>query len=166
MAYCDSSDLVLGGIPMPAETTATTYVNAAADEIDSYLAGLYVTPITVPMIPDSVPPAPVDPRHRQTTLTLKRINSHLASGRLITALASGGEDDQVHAYGLMLIREALAALNQLKTGIPDLQGVVKHEIANEASLRGAVYNVDPTSQVEDFYGMAAPGGIMLPESVV
>lgn len=165
MAYCETSDLVLGGIPLPAPTTAATYVNAAADEIDSYLAALYVTPITVSMVPDSDPPTSVEPRARQTILTLKRINSHLASGRLITSLASGGEDTDVHAYGLMLIREALAALNQLKTGTPDMYGATKIPVTNESALRGQTFNVDPYSQVESFYGMTAPGGLMGPYPV-
>lgn len=158
MAYCESSDLVTGGIPLPANTTTQDYIKNASDEIDSYLAALYVTPITVPMLPDGI--NPIDSKHRQTILTLKRINAHLASGRLLTSLASGGEDDQVHAYGLMLLREALAAIKQLATGSPDLHGSTKQEESNEADMRGAVYNVDPYSQVESFYGMAAPGGLM------
>lgn len=157
MAYCEAVDLIYGDIPMSSDEVSRR-IAAASDEVDSYLAAWYVTPIS--------PPAN-DPRARQTILTLKRITAQLASGRIITSMATGGEDTDVHAYGLMLLNEAHASLAQLATGTPDLPGAMKHQedsstVIPESELRGRVFNGDVQSEVDAFYGATTPGGLMRP----
>lgn len=124
--YCETADLLLGNVPVPA--TAGKYVQDAADEMDSRLGLLYVTPI---VLDES------DPRTRPAALLLKRINSWLASGRLIMALDAGGEDDQLHKYAERLVSEALLALKM----------IVEREIV----LPGA----EPVNPVEDS-GLTGP----------
>lgn len=157
MAYCAEADLIAGNIPA-ADGVKKTYVDAASEEMDSYLSAQYVTPISVNV---------ADPRQKQTSLTLKRINAHLASGRLITSMGTGGEDTEVHAYGLMLITESLNALKALASGAPDLYGATKHNqddegAVPESDLRGKVFNGDLQSEVDAFYSSAMPNGFFAP----
>lgn len=104
-SYCDTGDLLLGNVPVPA--SAARYVQDAADEIDSVLGSQYVTPI---ILDENIP------AQRSGFLLLKRINAHLASGRLIMALDAAGEDDQLHQYAEYLLRQALEALRQIQDG--------------------------------------------------
>jgi|SRR5690348_1250597 len=103
-AYCASGDLVLGGIPTPAGLDQNKIVADAADEIDSQIGMRYLTPIDTANVP------------RPVQLLLKRINVALASGRLILAADSNGENQQLHAYGLSLINEAKEALRAIAAG--------------------------------------------------
>lgn len=153
--YCTAADLVVGNVPLPSGADVNKYIKDAAGEMDSILGSVYTTPV----IPD-----PEVANSHVAVLTLRRINAHLASGRLLVAVTAGGEDDSVHAYGLMLINQSLEALHQLATGNPELYGAPKLDTFTESKSRGMVYNVDEYSQVETFYGMATPGGIMPPPS--
>lgn len=105
VAYCSTDDLLLGNVPVPA--TAQTYVDTAAEEMDSILGLRYVTPVELDE---------QNPKQRPFFLLLKRINAWLASGRLLMALDAGGEDDQVHQYAERLVNEALMALKQIADG--------------------------------------------------
>ena len=153
--YCIAADLVVGNVPLPASADVNVYIKNAAEEIDAKLGSVYVTPI----IPDEA-----IANSRVAVLTLKNINAHLASGRILTALTAGGEDNEVHAYGLMLIRGALDALRQLATGDPALYGAPKLTNYSESKRRGGIYNIDEFSQVESFTQLAMPGGL-LPQPV-
>jgi len=150
-AYCAVEDLVVGNVPLPSTVDVATYIISAADEIDVKLGSVYATPI----IPDELVS-----NSRIAILTLKNINAHLASGRLLTALTAGGEDTEVHAYGLMLIRNSLDALKALATGSPELYGAPKLDTFSEGKRRGGVYNVDAFSAVEAFNTMTSPTGLM------
>lgn len=155
-AYCAVEDLVVGNVPLPSSSNVEVYIKNAADEIDASLGHVYATPIT---------PDPTVENSRITVLTLKNINAHLASGRILTALTAGGEDNSVHAYGLLLIRGALDALRQLATGDPQLFGAQKITNYSESKRRGGVYNVDEYSQVETFTQVAMPKGL-IPQPVL
>lgn len=75
--------------------------------MDSHLGLQYVTPIVLDVN---------IPQQRPGALLLKRINTWLASGRLIMALDAAGEDDQIHQYGKRLVDEALVALGAIIDG--------------------------------------------------
>lgn len=155
MAYCMVADLLLGNIPTPAYIDKQKSVDAAAEEMDSYLAMQYVTPISQQIIDNPV--------NRRTMLVLKRINAHLATGRIITAAAAGAEDSEIHAYGKMMLDQALSALAQLATGTPSLDGATPVDNnKDEANNRPSVVNGDPYSQVDAFYDIATPGSMMAP----
>lgn len=155
VTYCVPGDLLVGDIPT-VDGKKEQFIASATDEIDSYLAHLYVTPVVVA--------ANATGRDRSTYLTLKNICAQLASGRLITSLATAGEDTEVHQYGLLLINNALDALNRLRSGVPELPGATKHEEqegeTTEADLRGRTFNGDEASEVDGFYGMTTPLGIV------
>lgn len=144
MAYVEADTLLLGGIPVRSELDMASFVNDAADEIDSVLGYTYETPITKDE--DGLPLAERSP----VLLTLKRINRSLATGRYILAIAASGEDDTLNAYGKRLISEALDALKKIAEGavyfdarkLPD----------GRASSRGPrISNAEERSNVDAFY---------------
>lgn len=143
MAYSSDSDLLIGNIPLPGYISPTKIVDDAADEIDSQLGFIYVTPISA---------YEGGPLTRPARLLLKRINNNLASGRLILQLASSDENRQVHAYGWQLIEEATAALKCIREGEVVLEGAERLPNAvTEAVTVPLIANVDSESSVEAFY---------------
>ncbi len=140
-AYCEESDLLTGNIPTHEYIDQPSYIQMAANEIDAALAMRYLVPVVVPALP----------MYAATPLMLKTINLKLASGRIITAAASSAEQTEVHAYGLMLIREALEQLRMISTGDYILPGAPQVTMPGTATKPVMVTNVDPESQVEAFY---------------
>lgn len=142
-AYCTADDLLTGDIPIPSYLDANSVVQDAADEIDSKIGHLYETPVDV---------TPSGPAARWVKLLLKRLNVHLATGRLLMAADAGGEDDRVHAYASYLIREANAAINKIVSGeivLEAVPGPANEAVVSDASI--VLLNLDPESHVEAFY---------------
>lgn len=149
MAYAAVTDLLTGAIPTPAYLSTQKYVDDAADEIDSHIGLMYATPIDVTDVESN-------PVVRPVRLLLKRINTYLATGRLIMAATSNGEDDNLHAYGLSLVQEANAALKSISSGEIVLTGVLPADPNALARTTGPlISNVDPESSVEAFYDRVA-----------
>lgn len=139
-AYCTTGDLLTGDIPTTAALTPEKAVQDAADEIDSKIGFRYSTPVDI---------TPTGPTPRPVTLLLKRLNAHLASGRLIMAAAASGSQDNVHAYGASLVREASRTLNAIADGTLDLDGL--EPLVPFTPKAPLIHNEDATSQVENFY---------------
>lgn len=118
MAYSEVSDLLLGDTIVGGGVSKQQFVDAAADEIDSKIGWLYVTPIAVDGDNYSNPVIPALPRHE--ALLLKGINNKLASGRLIMTLDIAGEGTTLHAYGARLVKEAMDELHLIANGSVDL----------------------------------------------
>lgn len=147
MAYCETDDLLLGNIPLPSYINSQKVIDDAADEIDSKVGYLYTTPLDV---------SDPGPLARPARLLLKRINSHLASGRLILALASPEENRNLHAYGWSLVKESLVALDALASGEIVIEGAVPAAgAATPAVTAPMIYNEDSESNVEAFYNRIA-----------
>ena len=142
MAYATSDSALLGGIPATDPDTLSKYFDDAADEIDATLGFVYETPITNSADGGSLP--------RPVQLILARINRFLASGRYIMAVAAGGEDNTVNAYGWSLIKEAQAALASLASGATELDAV---RLPNPGDQRKnpAIANAEDGSNVDAFY---------------
>lgn len=138
-SYCTAADLLLGNIPTPSD--ADTYVQDAADEIDSLLGMRYESPIVL---------SEDDPVQRPGALLLKRINVWLASGRLIMALDGAGEDDQVHQYAKYLMTEAKSALQNLSDGSIILPGGVPINPDSPVSTGPQASWGDDASPVEQY----------------
>lgn len=143
MAYTDTTDLLLGDIPLGAAVDPQTWVDRAAEEIDSYLGTKYVLPL---------PDPPVLARHSE--LLLKRINSQLATGRLVMAIDAGNDND-LHAYGRELVRTALSDLNRIMNGSIELDGA---DVIVIAESRGpSIVNQDANSATAAFEDFAMSG---------
>jgi len=139
--YSSADDLLLGDLPLGAAVDREKYVADAADEIDSAIGHVYATPV------DMTEGGPVA---RHSRLLLKRINNHLATGRIILAVSIGGEDDSLQAYGRSLIREAHAALGDIATGAVELIGAETVE-GGDVTNGPVVVNFDQYSGVDAFY---------------
>lgn len=155
MAYCEVADLLIGDIPTSAQLDPQKYVNDAADEIDSKIGFVYDTPIDV---------TPTGPTTRPAALLLKRLNSHLASGRLIMAATILVEDKNLNAYGQYLVNDSMLTLDAIGvkrsivlSGAALAPGVTSTG-DNQVVTAPMINNLDSASQVEGFYNkIAMPG---------
>lgn len=145
-AYCMVTDLLTGNIPTPAAVDPQKFVQDAADEIDSQIGFVYRTPVDI---------ADSSPVVRPVRLLLKRLNVFLATGRLILAVDGGGEDKQLHAYGLKLIEDALMSLSMIANGQINLEGAPKLPGQEKTVMGPLVSNADSESSVEAFYNRVA-----------
>jgi hypothetical protein len=148
VAYCERSDLLTGDIPLASKYgNGENFVNLAADEIDAQIGHIYVTPIVF----DESTPTKVA-KVRPSKLLLKKINTLLASGRIILDMAAGGEDNNLHAYGRSMVREAINLLEQIcdrKILLVDAP-LIDTEADND-NTGPIVVTEDPYSLVEGFY---------------
>lgn len=157
MAYSAVGSLLLGDMQVSSKTNVTAYVEDAASEIDSIIGVRYKTPI------DTAEATTVLAHH--SVALLRKLNNHLASGRLIMAEAIGGEDTSVHAYGVFMVRSALRELQQIANGEIDLDGAEEWPDAGGDDTTGpSVANEDATAGVAAFYDefMRAPGTSLNP----
>lgn len=144
MAYCEVEDVtpMIGEIPLPAYISAESFMDNAADEIDTYIGRIYQTPVVV---------GTTDPSERPTRLLLKRLNQHLAAGRIILAVDASGENDNLHAYGRDLVGKVLEALNCIAEGEIALPGADPNDTDANSLAGPAIRNEDAVSQVNSFY---------------
>lgn len=122
----------------------TKYCQDATDEIDSVLGFRYVTPFDLTALTTT---------HRPVALLIKRICVWLASGRLIMAIATQGEQNTLHAYGASLVKQAIDTLNGIVSGDIILDGVttVDPGSAGPPTSVPLLFNQDAESAVEAFY---------------
>ena len=148
MAYCVVADLLTGDIPLAGKYgNGTAFVNLAADEIDGQIGHIYVTPVVFDE--STIEKAA---RVRPAKLLLKKINTLLASGRIILDMAAGGEDANLHAYGKSMKDEAILLLNMITTGkIVLTDAPVLAEDVDNQNTGPSISNEDPVSLVESFY---------------
>jgi len=142
VAYCSPTDLLIGDIPVSGELNPAKYVQDAADEIDSKIGFLYTTPIPVDASSGTA---------RPVVLLLKRINVHLASGRLILAATIPAENERLNAYGRSLVREAEDAIEAIASGQIILDGVLAGGFALPRKAVPLISNGDLESSVDAFY---------------
>lgn len=143
MTYCEVVDLLIGDLPTSAALSPQKYVSDASDEIDSKIGFVYETPIDV--VTAGVTPRPV-------VLLLKRLNAHLATGRMILAATIIAEDKQLNAYGARMVADCELTMSQIATGALVLDGTVP------SGLNGLppphvpmILNKDEESAVDAFY---------------
>ena len=145
MAYSGEDDLLIGDLALSPVLDKGKFIDEAAEEIDAKLGFVYKLPLTGLAVHEA--------------LLLKGINNKLASGRLIMAVAVGGEDTAVHAYALRLVTEATQELLAIANGAVDLTAERADPTTEEG--RGAttpsVTNLDGESGVEAFYKQVMGG---------
>lgn len=149
--YCGLTDLLKGDLDLPRYMgDGSQFVNMAAEDIDSHLGHIYVTPIEVLDIP----------RNRPTKLMLKRINRLLASGRMVLDLATAGESTDLHAYGRSLVKEAMDLLEKIASGEIVLAGASRiDEVVDPTGQHFTgprITNEDSYSLVQAFYDRFNP----------
>lgn len=147
VAYSSKDDLLLGSIPISSELNPDKIVQDASDEIDSKLGHIFDTPFDLNEATTDL--------ERPARLLIKRINNFLATGRLILAVASPEENQNLHAYGWQLIQEANAAIAAIISGDITLEGVTLLEKENAQVSTPLINNLDAESNVEAFYDRIA-----------
>jgi len=153
--YSAVEDLVTGSIPLPTYLDVPGAVQDATDEIDSRIGLIYKTPV------DMSEDGPVS---RPGRLLLKRIANFLASGRLLLQVAAPGEQTELHAYAKSLVDEAHAGIEAICNGTIALEGAEQVELEQRRSNTPLIANVDPSSNVEDFYNKFTTPQFTLPSS--
>lgn len=159
-AYCRETDLLLGDTNISSAVSKPMFLARGADEIDAALARRYKTPI---VFPATLPPE-VLAQASASKLALKNINAHISTGRLLMAVTAGASSDEVQQYALYLLQEARAALNELASGSVVLTGAepaVRDPEGDDTARATMVFNSDPVSQVDSFYGFVSPPGGMM-----
>jgi hypothetical protein len=134
--YSGADDLLLGDITLGSSVSKVNYVKAAGDEIDSRLGYVYELPF-----PDDIA--------EHAKKLLKKINNNLASGRLIMAVAAGGEDSKLHAYGASLVQDAYNELALILNGTLPIDGATRTG-ASDAQAGPTISNQDEFSATGAF----------------
>lgn len=150
MSWATEEDLLTGDINFAGEDP-TKFLALAADEINAHLGSIYVLPIP--------------PLAEHNTLTLKIIQTSLASGRLLLAFAASGEDAELHAYGIHLVERGYADLDRLgrSTQLVDVNGVqIPTNGPSGADSRVPTINIGPDMTAPlspfDIYEQRTHGG--------
>jgi hypothetical protein len=157
--YCEVGDLLLGNLQgrLPSQIDPAEFVKHAAEEMDSKIGFVYVTPINVDPEPD--PPLVALPVPQ--VLLLKHVCAKLASGRIILAAAIGHEDSTVHQYGLYLVREAEVTLMAIANQEVNLAAPTVDSEGNPDEPVDPPTSIDPMAFVpggknrDDFAAVAA-----------
>ena len=137
-----------GDIAVPAYMDKADYIKGAAEEIETALGSIYVTPFE---IDES------DPKNRPTILFLKKLNWLLASGRFMLDVAAAGEMDNLNAYGKRMLDEANQMLRPVVAGTLDLVGADRLDGDDDVRQTGPmIHNEDSESLVESFYSRMKP----------
>lgn len=147
MAYCETTDLLVGDTRLPTGLSASAFVNNAADEIDAALGFLYETPIAV----DS------NAVNRPTLLLLKSINMWLATGRIILTISRTGEDNTLDALGRYYVNLAMQRLGDIVNGKIDLLGAIRTTTELDSFVGPTIINAEEKSLVDAFYQEYNPG---------
>lgn len=148
-------DLILGDLTVGTNVNLTKFVEDATNEIFSKIGHVYVLPL------EPAEELGFDLVPEYTEALLKKLNNHLASGRLILALNATSGDDALNRYGEMLVRDALTELEQIRNGVVDLVGAARLPAANpggDAFNGAAIINADSESAVDVFYSNVMGGG--------
>lgn len=152
-AYCALEDLRTGDLATPSYTSRDQYIKNAAEEIDTALGHLYVTPFVI----DS------DDEFRPSILYLKKCNWLLASGRMIADIAAAGESDNLHAYAKRMLDEAMEMLEYIANGKFVLAGAEQIVSVDAENWTGpSIHNEDSVSMVQQFYDIRRPSPFYVP----
>jgi hypothetical protein len=147
MAYCVEADVVplLGDLELASTLSIQTFIDRASVEIDLALGNRYIVP--------------VDTDDYFTTMLLKTVNAELAASQIFLSQASGGEDNRVNAYGMLLFNRAN---ERLRDYLADklLPGATPRDEESAGSLGpAAIYQEDEESLFANFNRLTQSPGI-------
>ena len=108
MSWADEGDLLLGDVAIGGVGTQQ-FLDLAREEIEVWLGEFYDLETDFPTVGGTPELAP------RLATVLKQVQARIATGRLLLAQASTGEDESLHAYGLWLLGEGQAELYKFGT---------------------------------------------------
>lgn len=141
MGYCDSDNVnqIIGNLPVASGITTQDFIDSAEAEMHTYMIGLYNVPIE---IKSSV----ATTTSGVTTNILQSINQDLAGGRLILALDTTMENEQIHGYAEYLVENAIKKLEDIRNQKMLLIGATLDEDKTDDKARfGIVSSSSPDS---------------------
>jgi len=139
--YSDATDLLTGALNLT-KLDIPRFVGGASDYIDSRVGMRYETPFDLGALNNS------------SILILKQIANAYASGTLLMSAFSPIEDKKLNQYGQKLVDYAEAQLLKIIDGeilLPGATPINPYPPGFTPNAAVNIYNVDPTSRVEDFY---------------
>lgn len=138
-AYATAADLQLGDLEISENVDKIAYLVRASRDVDLALSRTYVTPITTATGAGEV--------------LLRNVTADLASAYLILAVAQGGEDNQINAYGRHLYDRAWNRLAPYLEG-SRIPGAILVETPTEVGPV-SITNEDSRSLVQAFYNFTS-----------
>lgn len=141
-AYCAEADINLGDLQSPRVVEIEDWIKVTADEIDAEIGQIYKLPLSFD---------PTRPEDRADALYLKKINSFLATARIILTIAGAGSDDVLHAYGKSLLGDAKGALSKIVNKSVILESAVLIDDVDAQYNGPIITNKDAGSFVDAFY---------------
>jgi phage gp36-like protein len=152
MPYSTVDDLLLGDLQTSRTLDKEQFVNDAADEIDSTIGSRYKVPIATANGTVAA----------HSLLLLKRLNNHIATGRLILAVAAPNEQATLHAYGKDLLKNALEVLCKIRDGEVIIEGAEASDSLSTGVLGPVGINADAYSAVDTFEQFVMGGASYYP----
>lgn len=141
MAYCTESDVrpLLGDLELASNLNIATFIDRAAIEVELALGQRYVVPIVA--------------GDYFTNKLLQTVNAELAASQIFLSQASGGEDNRVNAYGMLLFNRAN---ERLKEYLIDkyLPGTEIRDTSAISVGPTVIYHEDSASPLTAFYRWA------------
>lgn len=140
MAYSVQTDLLLGDIATSPNMNLDAFIQNASDEIDARLGAIYVVPLIQSNFAGWV------------WSIVKQMANKIATGRILLAINSAGENTAINAYGFSLLKEGLCTLEEIVAGRIELPGATGVATPPSADGNGpTILNYDQYSGVDTFY---------------
>lgn len=140
--YCETEDINLGDLQVPRVVSVMDWIKNTADEMDAEIGQIYRLPLSF----DNT-----KPEDRADQLFLKKINSFLATARIILTIAGAGEDAVLHAYGKSLLGDAKSALTRIVNKTVVLESALLLSDVDAQYNGPIITNKDAGSFVDAFY---------------
>lgn len=131
--YCTEDDvlLLLTDLELSSTVDVQSFIDKAATDIDLTLGRRYVVPILS--------------NDYFTTTLLKTVNAELTASQMVMALAQGGEDNRVNAYGMHLYKRATERLSPYYTDLVLPGATLREGEENLAAGPVAIFQEDEVS---------------------
>lgn len=141
--YCEEDDINLGDLQVPRVVSVLNWIKVTADEMDADIGQIYQLPLAFDTS---------KPEDRADKLYLKKINSFLATARIILIIASGSDENgTLHAYGKSLLGDAKGALAKIVNGTVVLESATLLPDVDTQYNGPLITNKDAGSFVDAFY---------------
>lgn len=140
--YCTEADINLGDLQTPRAVSIEDWIKVTADEIDAEIGQIYKLPLSFDT---------AKPEDRTDALYLKKINSFLATARIILLISGGGQDEVLHAYGKSLLGDAKGALGKIANKTVILESASLIDDVDNQYNGPIITNKDAGSYVDAFY---------------
>lgn len=137
--YCTTDDvlLLLTDLELSSSVDVDAFIAKSATDIDLTLGRRYVVPI-------------LSSDYFTQTL-LKTVNAELTASQMVMALAQGGEDNRVNAYGMHLYKRAIERISPYYTDLVFPGATLREGQEALATGPAAIFQEDADSALASYY---------------